>query len=181
MTEAQLNFFTHQTRRAVDRALKRYRRQAALGFALLLLGFLYNAHNNNSQFDQINEARNEVVAASDNARKAIVASGRAVAIDGCNRDYAEDIRIRDVFFNSRRIVVTRLKSGESPNPMADKLAVKFYNQQLKNFALPDCRDADNIITDDPNAPIPVVIPFNPDEPTAPKSVFVPSSGDKQGG
>lgn len=166
MTEEQLNFFTEQTHRAVNEALRRYQRRAILGFLILFVGFLFNAHNNSTQFNQL-----------DDARQAVVDSGRAVSIDGCNRDYAEDVRIRDVFYNSRRIVKARIRTGQSPNPTADRLAIRFYNEQLRHFKLPDCRKAENIITDNPDVPVGLPKPFWPGEPTAPSSTFAPGTAN----
>jgi hypothetical protein len=174
MTAEQLEFFTEQTERAVDkgvrRGVKQYRNNALIAFVLLFAGFLYNANNNRIQ-DRDSERANA------DGRAAIVQSGDAVAIDGCNRAYEERLKIRDVFQNSKRLVQSRVNQGLGSADDA-KAAIDFYDQQLESFKLPDCRKAASLLTDDPSKPIPMIEPWYPENPDAPQSAV---DVDKSGG
>jgi hypothetical protein len=179
LTQEQLDWVTAQTERAAAKAAaqaaekaaeegvrkgrKQQARQARIGFIILLLGILLVFHLGNR--------------ASDGERQAIVDSGKVVSVDGCNRDYTEDVRIRDVFLTSRSIIKNRLEAGESADPQADKAAVRFYDEQLLAFKLPDCRRAEALLTSDPDRFVPDIEPFYPGNPNAPQSVY--SQGQKQ--
>jgi hypothetical protein len=168
MTADQLEFFTEQTERAVRKGtvagVRHYRNQALVAFVLLLAGFLFNANTNRLQ-DRDRENLNE------RARAAIVDSGRAVAVDSCNRAYEERLKIRDVFLTSQSIVRARVDAGDSVDPVNDRRALDFYAAQLEAFKLPDCRDTEALLTDDPNKPVPTVEPWYESNENAPVSVF----------
>lgn len=161
MTQAQLDFFTEQTERAVEKGVKegvrRYRNRALQGFILLLVGLVCVI------YVQAKESRNDQ-AARDAQQTALVKSGRAVAVDGCNRDF--------ITAQSFRATITRLrdatKSRTDQNPAATKTAVAFYTAVLDISPLPDCRTAQSVITDNPSAPVRFVLPYYPGAPYAPE-------------
>lgn len=176
LTEEQLKWVAEQTERAAAKAAhqaaldagRNERRHNRWAFLILLIGILVVFHLGNR--------------ASEGERQAIVDSGKAVAIDGCNRDYTEDVRIRDVFLTSQSVIQRRIDSGQSPNPKADKQAVAFYDEQLKTFKLPDCRKAESLLTSDPDRFVPEVEPFwqGSNNPELPRSVYEQPPGKPQG-
>ncbi len=91
------------------------------------------------------------------ARDAIVTSGRAVAVDGCNRDYVDRQQLRKIFTTSMSETKAIYKSGEITKKRY-MMAMKFYKNALNDLALPDCRNALNLITADPNRPVKVPVP-----------------------
>lgn len=162
MTMEQLDFFTEQTERAVEKGVKegvrQYRNRAVQGFVLLLVGLMVLTYFQADAADDQKQAR-------DDQQAALVASGRAVAVDGCNRDF--------VTAQSFRATITRLKEATQGRadqaPAATEEAVKFYQSVLDISPLPDCRDAENVITDNPEAPVLNVQPYYPGADYAPKA------------
>lgn len=160
MTVEQLDFFTEQTERAVEKGVKegvrQYRNRALQGFAILLAGLMILTF---LQQQETSDAR----AARDAQQKALVQSGRAVSVDGCNRDF--------VTAQSFRATITRLKeatdSRADQTPEARRTAVAFYQGVLDISPLPDCRKAETVITDNPAAPVRIVRPYFPGAPYAP--------------
>lgn len=162
MTEEQLDFFTQQTERAVDKGVRegvrQYRNRAVQGFVILLVGLMtltyFQAH-----------AAEDQRAVRDQQQVALVSSGRAVAVDGCNRDFRTA--------QSFRATITRLKeatmSRADQNTEATRQAVAFYDGVLEISPLPDCRDAENVITSNPSAPVMNVRPYFPGALYAPRA------------
>lgn len=163
LTQEQLEWVVEQTHLTAERAgregARGVRKWATIGYVTLVLGLIFVQQVGNNT--------------SEKERSAIVDSGRAVSVDGCNRDYREDVRIRDVFLTSQSIVKARLKAGESPDPANDRKVIQFYDAQLAAFELPDCRKAESLLTSDPDKFVPNIDPFyegSPD-PNLPKSVY----------
>jgi hypothetical protein len=154
MTKAQLDFFTQQTARAVDKALSRYYKRAAAGFLILFIGFLFNAWNNENQWDRIE-------ASADEGRQALVESGDIISVDGCNRDFQTTKALRGVLLASRDFSRQNYRNG-----LIDKQALEerkaFYSEQLSTLPLPDCRDTQGILTDDPEHPLEKPTPLYPE-------------------
>lgn len=175
LTQAQLEWVVEEVETATEKAAKRgaaegakiERRRNRIAFLLLLAGIILVFWLGNR--------------ASDAERQAIVESGKVVAIDGCNRDYQEDVRIRDVFLTSQNLVKSRIQAGQSADPEADKAALEFYDQQLDAFKLPDCRKAEGLLTSDPDRFVPEIEPFYPSNPNAPKSIYSQGMGQLRPG
>lgn len=163
LTSDQLAWVTEQTQHACAKAAataaQHVQRRALVGFIVLLVGIIVAQGIGNRTSSQ--------------ERAAIVDSGKVVSVDGCNRAFEERLKIRDVFLTSQKIVQVRVDAGKSSSPDNDKEALAFYKEQLRLFKLPDCRDAEHLLTSDPDKPLPDVEPYYPGSknPDQPKSVF----------
>lgn len=120
------------------RSLKRYARSATVGFLILLAANAYvwsYSNRNNNQ-----------------SRDAIVRSGKAVSISGCNRDFRSTQALRGVLKTADQLQARAIKTGEiTISPKQRQIAHKFYSQQLRNLPLPDCKAAGEVLTNDPDA------------------------------
>lgn len=154
MTKEQLDFFTHQTEKAVEKALTKYTKRAILGFLLLFVGFLFNAWNNENQWDRIE-------ATSEEGRAALVESGDIIAVDGCNRDFKTTQALRGVLIASADFNKQNFRNGVIDKATLDE-RLDFYAEQLSNLALPDCRRTQGILTDEPDHPLKVPEPLYPE-------------------
>jgi hypothetical protein len=159
MTAEQLQFFTEQTERAVHKGVRegvrQYRNRAVQGFVILVVGLVcltwFQSHETSQRRALAAEQRN-----------AIVASGRAVALTGCNRDFKTAQAFQALIEAVRAAAEKRPPSIERAN------ALHFWDEVLRISPLPDCRKAQNIVTQDPNRPIISIDPFYPGAPYAPK-------------
>lgn len=153
MTEEQLAFFAAETNRAVRKALRRYAKPAIVGYILLMLGVLaaFQVNNNDRSARRVEAAK---------SREAIVLSGRAVAVSGCNRDYKSIAALRGVLIASKTFQQRQVRDGFISAETFER-ARKFYDTQLMALQLPDCRDAESLLTDDPDDPIPHIPPLFP--------------------
>lgn len=142
----QLDFFTDQTERAVRRATKRTRNQALVGYLILLVG-VFGMYWNGQHV-------------SNTERGAIVESGRAAVIDGCNRDFKATQRYRGLLQRAEATVAVQVKQGKITVDQAQE-ARDFYDGELKLAPLPDCRKVEFLPTDDPSAPIKSPAPLHP--------------------
>lgn len=138
MTKEQLDYFAQQTEhvatRAAKNAVRTYRNRALAGFIVLILGIGYVQHS---------QASNATT-----ARNAIVKSGRVVSVTGCNRDFRTQTALRGVLQASESFSKQAAKNGTiTQADLAER--VKFYETQINNLELPDCRAAQAILTDDP--------------------------------
>lgn len=154
LTEAQLAYLTHQTERAAAKAarkesrlvLRRYVRGAVVAFLILLAGI------GGSFYAQGTD--------SSASSTAIVQSGRAISVDGCNRDFHTIGKVRSVFMRSALFLRGQYERGDISLEAYER-GVRYYSQQLATFPLPDCRAALTVVTDDPDAPIRVPVPLHP--------------------
>lgn len=138
MTQAQLDFFTYAAHRTATKAARtaaqHVQRRALGGFLILLAGLMLvlwlSAHD------------------STDSRAAIVKSGRVVSVSGCNRDFNTQTALRGVLISSDQFSRQALETGRIT---AEEYQIRreFYNQQLANLVLPDCRDSEKVVTDDP--------------------------------
>ena len=136
------------------RALKHYSRRSLVGFLVLLVGVALAIHGNS--------------VTNQNARVAIVKSGKALAVDGCNRDFQAIGRQRGLLLRAQAASEKEFQKGHM-TVQQHALAVKFYSEELSHIPLPDCRKARNILTDDPNAPIRVPTPLHPPDASVKKT------------
>lgn len=133
LTEAQLAYFTEQTRRAVKAATRRQRNSARIGFLILFLGTSY----------AIIDGRNQAA----EGREAIVTSARNVATDSCNARYKQQIVLRQIVRNGRPAIKKYVAQG-TLTPEQGAEALKENTKTINSLALPDCRLVAKLITDD---------------------------------
>ena len=142
MTQEQLEWISRQTSRAVNKAVENamrvYSRVALSGFIILLLGLALTV-TVMQNYDK-------------DSRKAIVDSGRAVSVAGCNRDFESISRDRTLLARGRANLAKQHDHGEITDA-AFARGDKFYEDELRNYQLPDCREALNLLTDNPDEPI----------------------------
>lgn len=142
LTEDQLAFFTEQTRRAVRKSLRSYATPVILTYLALIVGLVIAFHVNAVTAKQGRQYR-------DKQQTALVDSGRAVSVDGCNRDFRSRDDLRGILIRLR--AATTLNKTQTPDQKA--AALSFYDKTLAQQTYPNCGAARNIITSDPNAPI----------------------------
>lgn len=82
-------------------------------------------------------------------REALAESGNVVSVSGCNRDFRLYQKVRAVFNQSLAAVEAQHAQGLTTDEQYERVK-QFYNDQLTNFALPDCRDVANTLTDNPD-------------------------------
>jgi hypothetical protein len=145
LAEAQLELFTEQTRKAVEKAESRAIRRALVGYAILFAGVLGMYINGQST--------------STHEREAIVESGQAISVAGCNRDHRTTKALRNVLTtaNQQRREAFRRGAITSEEYAA---ARKYFRQQRATLIIPDCREAQDIVTDDPDKKIVVPTPLH---------------------
>jgi hypothetical protein len=144
MTIEQLHFFTEQTRRAVRKSMRIYTRSALLGFVILLVG--------------VGVALSTAARTGDDARQSIVQSGKAIAVEGCNRDYVDRQNFR----------VTLEVFAAAAKRQGNQDSIRFWRDVIALNPQLDCRKAQEILTDDPDATIPVIPPYYSGAAHAPK-------------
>lgn len=156
LTQEQLAFLTEQTQRAATKAsraaLRRYVRGATVAFTVMALaigGSFYAQGTDSSQ-----------------GRTAIVQSGRAVAVDGCNRDFKATERFRNLLLRGQAAQKRARADGDITQRQYE-LGREFYKRELRRTPLPDCRDALRILTDDPNVEVRVPPPLYSSPPKPP--------------
>lgn len=144
----------------VNDALKRYRNQATVGFALLLLGlvgaFYVDSTHNTDQREQLAKE-------SHAAQKSIVRSGDVVAVSGCNRDYNTIDSLRDQLERSLSRIDGLEADGTYSKRQAD-VARDATRDILKEYQLPDCREADDVLTAKPGKQVAIPVARYPNDP-----------------
>jgi hypothetical protein len=153
MTVEQLDFFTEQTQRAVRKATRRDRAVNRIAYVILTAGLVVSLF----------VAGREGAKAQD----AVVSSGRAVAVEGCNRDFEDRVRFRDLLQRLKAASEAAARQGRTTPEQRDA-AVAFYDRELKRFGLPDCRKSANLLTSDPEDSVPNIAPFYPGAAYLPK-------------
>lgn len=141
------------TRRAVQKALAHYRRQAVWAFVILGIGLVIAFAV--QRYD--NAATND----------AIVSSGSVVAVEGCNRDFTRDMRWRRTFIRFRIGNRISYKAGRTPFTRYVMMQ-KFWDKEIRELdkTLPDCRDAATSITVNTTRHLTVPRPLYPGSPEA---------------
>lgn len=125
---------------------RQWRRNALLGYVVLLLGLGANSLIDRDRANQ--------------GRSALAESGNVVSVSGCNRDFRLYQKVRAVFERSLQAAQDQHDQGLTTDAQYEKVKA-FYEDQLTNFSLPDCREVANTLTDDPTrsgdktAPIPL--------------------------
>ena len=134
------------TRRAAREALRIYVRGTAAAVAALLAALVFVFLSDNAQ--------------RSSARQAIVDSGDAVSVSGCNRDFTTIMTLRGVLSASQEARKTLYERGALGKDEYET-GKQFFTKQLILLELPDCRDSLHVLTDDPNAEIVVPTPRFP--------------------
>lgn len=144
----------------VSEALGRYRRQAVVGFVLLLAGIgaalAVESEHNAAQRDQIIRQGKE-------AEQSIIRSGDAVAVSGCNRDYNTIDSLRDELERSLLRIDSLEADGTYSKHQAD-VSREATKDILKKYTLPDCRRADDVLTAKPGKTVLVPTARYPNDP-----------------
>jgi hypothetical protein len=152
-SQPQLDWVVQQTKdtaeRAASAAASRVRNRALVGFIILLLGLLVVGYT--------------VQVESDKSRAQIVKSGDAIAVGSCNRDYTVIDSLRDELERSFARIDSLEADGTYSKHQAD-VARESTGHFLEKYKLPDCRSAETILTDDPEAEVTVPVPRYPDDP-----------------
>ncbi len=126
-------------------AFNAYRRNAVIGFLILLFGLGFVQWDNNKTAAN---ARKDIAAQSVQADRAIVKSGRAVSVAGCNRDFDTIASLRkQIRIGLRRI--DRLEADGTYTKAQADAGREAQTRFLREYKLPDCRSALDIVTDNP--------------------------------
>jgi hypothetical protein len=133
--------------------IKRYAKSALAGFLILLTGIGAAIHLGDNQ--------------ANNARRAVVGSGRAVSVAGCNRDFDTITRVRSILLASEAFQAKQHRAGKITDEQF-KAAKDFYQDQLSGLPLPDCREAAHILTDDPTKRVIIPVPRYPGDGDPPR-------------
>lgn len=116
--------------------LPNFKNEVAVGYIILFLGVL-GAY-------WVDYGHNR------DAREAIVASGNAVAVEGCNRDF-DNAKAR---IESARLSLEQLEANRRRGIVEDedyRRTKRAYMRLIASIKVPDCRDVVNVITDEPTA------------------------------
>lgn len=145
---------------AVERTSKHLMRRALVGFLILFVGLLIAFYVNQQQYgiskDQYAANRKTAIA----QRQAIVDSGRAVSVDGCNRDFNTITKLRGILITSKDFAKSAYKEGSISRDRYSR-SIKFYDDQLAELRLPDCRKAKTVVNQDPKTPVRIPVPRYP--------------------
>ena len=145
-----LEWIEDSTHRAASKALRRYVIGCTTAFLLLLGASGFNYYDSHRQSDQ--------------ARGAIVQSGSAVSVSGCNRDFRTITSLRLVLTDAKALYEDSLKAGKLTQAEYER-GVQYYDDQLERLALPNCHDAGKILTDTPSRAPDVPEALVPDDDT----------------
>lgn len=132
--------------------LKRYARAALAGFLILAIGIGGAIYSGDVH--------------SNDARKAVVKSGQAVSVAGCNRDFSTITSLRGILIKSAAFQKAQHDKGKISDEDY-KASRDFYRDQLAALPLPDCRLAQHTLSDDPNKPVNVPFPRYPGDGNTP--------------
>lgn len=135
VSEDEARWYSQQRQADIRYALKHYSRRATTWFAILTVAAILNGVYTSQQ--------------SGRGRDAIVTSGRVVSVAGCNRDYQDREKFRELLIRLKQ--AARASAAADPNADPERLraALDFYNDQLKAYPSLDCRASAKVITDDP--------------------------------
>src|SRR3954470_19503231 len=134
ISEEEVAYYSAVRRRDIRSALRHYTYRAMVGYVILFLAAIGNVYYARSKGDQ--------------ARNAIVRSGNAVAVAGCNRDFVDREKFRALLRRLKRSTDESFKSGRV-TAVQHENAVKFYVDELANYPSIDCRRSTHTISDDP--------------------------------
>jgi hypothetical protein len=118
--------------------------------AFLLLAFVtgYNQYQLTQEDQRIEQVIKDARAAGVESRTAIVVSGRTATTIGCNRDFKQTRKFRQFVARGTKQIDQYVAEG-TLTPKQGERAKAEQRRFLKDIRLPDCRLAQNAITDDP--------------------------------
>jgi hypothetical protein len=113
-------------------------------FVLVIIGYVFFDSNRDSS----------------NQRDAIVSTGDVAVVIGCNRDFQLIEKLRGVFQSAQ---LSTIRSFEQKRIDSKEFAESqaFYKAQLDGLKLPDCRNADDILSTDENHRVLGPVPLHP--------------------
>lgn len=138
----------------------RFSNPQLVAFLIVVIGFGASLALNNRYHNATTEKVNQQGEAS---RKAIVKSGDAISVTGCNRDYDTIDTLRDELEKSADRVHRFVREGTLSVAQGERQIAE-TRDLLKRYKLPDCRQADEILTSNPKAKIVVPKARYPDDP-----------------
>lgn len=160
-TDAELAEIRQESKAGTAKALAGYVKGALVGFLLLLFGVGYGLHNNTN----VAKAGRTGLAQQ---QRAIVLSGQAVSVEGCNRDFRTGQQ-QIKFYSRARFTNLRNYKQSKLTYKQYRVGDKFYSDAIADVILPDCRKVKDILTlDTPNKPVRVQTPLYPGSPLADK-------------
>ena len=154
-TDDQVRYLEEGRRESVRRAVHHYRNQALVGFLLLLTGFGVNTYIDRQD--------------TQSQQDALVSSAKAVAVDGCNRDFVDRARFRNLLERLKDSARLSYRAGRTTQEQYET-AVLFYDSQLREFSLLDCRDAEALLTTDKTNQSEPPKPYYPGGPNNPPNL-----------
>ena len=158
--QAEENVTSSRVESAVREAVRAYQRRAVVGFVILLAGLGGAVYLDAQHGD---DARKAIAEQGDKQDAAIIRSGDAIAVSGCNRDYETIDALRDQL----EVQLVRIDALEADGTYTTRQA-EVGRQSTKDFLakykLPDCRHADDVLTQNPGESVPVIEPRYPDDP-----------------
>lgn len=132
---------------------RRYQREAVIGFVILLLGVAAAFYAQNQ--DRANR-REELRATASRQLDAV----RAAAVKNCNDTFISVRNTRAVLLVAAKTTTAQYEAGVIDKKQYVQ-AKQFYDVNLSNLRLPDCREIAALIADDPDEPVEKVTPKHP--------------------
>lgn len=134
LTEAQLKWMSERTEEVITAAVRKVRNEALVGFIIMLIGAIVGVTFGLHALAKANDT--------------IVATGRIVSVDGCNRDYRTAQHFRSLFVRLEDASKQSYKEGRITKERLDQ-AIAFYERERLKILVPDCRKAATVITNNP--------------------------------
>lgn len=171
VTQEEIDFYRAERQEDIRGALRHFSKRAVAGFLILLVGLIvafkvgsdYNTHNN---------------FVAEQNRNAIVQSGRVISVAGCNRDFKSISALRGILIRAQVSIALQHKAGVLTGTQYQR-ALDYYQKALDAIRLPDCRLAEEVVTDDPTKARPVPEALYPGGPGDPEAK--PSTGSRGDG
>lgn len=127
------------------RAFHSYRRNAIIGFVILLFGIGFVRWEDGQRAE---DQRQAIADQSAEADKAIVQSGRTISVAGCNRDFRTIRRLRRLIGKQHGEIDRFVAEGTLTKTQGARQHV-LIDKQIEQYKLPDCRKAAVILTSNP--------------------------------
>lgn len=149
----------------VVRVVRRYAVGATIAFFLLVAASVYSANEAGNSAADARTAAKTAAKVSADSRVALVASGKVALVTGCNRDFHTQGAFVDLLQRLDKATEANYRAGKSTKEARDA-ARAFYQPEIRKAMrlVPDCRVVENVLTADPNVPIPVIKPLYPKKP-----------------
>jgi hypothetical protein len=141
---------------------RKYTLGAAVAFVMLISGSLYAASRAADAASDATDAADRAALISKESRAALVASGQVALVTGCNRDYRTQGAFVELLERLDQANAAQFKAGKI-TAEARALGRNFYRLEIKQARalVPDCRVVADLLTSNPDVPIPVIKPLYP--------------------